>query len=163
MQKIYLIGFMGSGKSTIGKALARKLGKSYVDTDTFIEEKYGSIPEIFKNEGEETFRLYEIEALKATTTYDVISTGGGIVEKEENIQTMKKHGMIIYLHTSFKEISERLELDENRPLWNQDHEEKQKLFERRIPLYKKCSDHIVSTDHKSIEEVVEEIIAFVNV
>lgn len=163
MNRLYLIGFMGSGKSTIGLALAKHLGKSYVDTDTYIEEKYGNIQEIFQKQGEDIFRLYEIEALKATAAYDIISTGGGIVEKRENIQTMKENGTIIYLHTSFQEISNRLEQDENRPLWHQASEEKQKLFKRRIPLYKECSDHIVVTDHKSIDEVVQEIVALLNV
>lgn len=158
MKTIYLIGFMGSGKSTVGTELAKQLNITHIDTDDFIEDKHGSIPEIFKNNGEETFRSYEINALKETTNYKVVSTGGGIVEKKENYITMKNNGIIVYLHTSFNEISKRLGQDMNRPLWNKDLEEQQRLYNRRIPLYKECSDYVVSTDEKSIQQIVQKII-----
>lgn len=91
MQTIYLIGFMGSGKSTIGVRLADKLGKTYVDTDEFIvNTSQQKIADIFKNFGEDTFRNYETNALKEVSNYEVISTGGGIVEKNENLKIMQK-------------------------------------------------------------------------
>src|SRR5690625_3132536 len=104
---------MGSGKSTIGKDLANKLSKSYVDTDQYIVEKHQrEIADIFQKNGESTFRKYEIDALNSLSTYEVVSTGGGIVERDENLQTMEKNGFIFYLHASFEEISNRLEKDE---------------------------------------------------
>ncbi len=158
MGTIYLIGFMGSGKSTIGLALADKLEKTYVDTDQFIIETHQrEIADIFRVNGESTFREYETSALKDVSTYEVVSTGGGIVEKNENLQTMQKNGLIFYLHASFKEISSRLEKDETRPLWKSDVEDKLNLYHRRIPLYKKCADHIINTDGKSVDKIVQEI------
>src|SRR5690625_4351172 len=93
MKTIYLIGFMGSGKSTVGIALADKLEKTYVDTDQFIVDTHQQqIADIFQEFGENTFRNYETNALKEVSTYEVVSTGGGIVEKNENLQTMQKNG-----------------------------------------------------------------------
>lgn len=158
MKTIYLIGFMGSGKSTIGLALAKRLTKTYVDTDQLIvETKKQEIAEIFQIDGESVFRDYEIKALKDGSTYDVVSTGGGIIEKSENIQTMQKNGLIIYLHASFKEISNRLERDQTRPLWNNNIEDKLNLYNRRIQLYKKYADRIIETDGKLVSEIVQEI------
>lgn len=158
MNTIYLIGFMGSGKSTVGLKLAEKTSKTFVDTDQFIVETHQQeIADIFKVYGESTFRNYEMSALRDLSTYGVVSTGGGIVEKCENLQTMKKNGLIIYLHTSFEEISNRLERDKTRPLWNNNIEDKLNLYNRRIPLYKKYADHIVHTDGKLVEEIIQDI------
>lgn len=158
MKTIYLIGFMGSGKSTIGLALANKLNKTYVDTDQYIIDTHErEIADIFQENGENTFRDYEIDALKSVSNYEVVSTGGGIVEKNENLQTMQKNGIIIYLHASFNEISNRLEKDQTRPLWKNNIEEKQNLYNRRIPLYKKFANHMIDTDRKSVEEIVQKI------
>lgn len=158
MNTIYLIGFMGSGKSTIGKELAEVLSKKYIDSDDYIENKHQEkIPNIFKTKGEEVFRDYETVALKEVSAYDVVSTGGGIVEKEKNLKTMKNTGVVIFLKTSFEEVSSRLKDDINRPLWDNDIEGKIKLFNRRIPLYESYADYIINTDNKSIKEIVREI------
>src|SRR5699024_12102285 len=148
MQTIYLIGFMGSGKSTIGVRLADKLGKSYVDTDEFIvNTSQQKIADIFKNFGEDTFRNYETKAIKEVSNYEVVSTGGGIVEKSDNLQIMKNNGLIVYLHASFDEISNRLEKDQTRPLWKSNDEEKLKLYRRRLSMYKQYADR--SEEHTS--------------
>lgn len=163
MKTIYLIGFMGSGKSTVGIALADKLEKTYVDTDQFIVDTHQQkIADIFQEFGENTFRNYETNALKEVSTYEVVSTGGGIVEKNENIQTMQKNGLIIYLHASFKEIENRLENDQTRPLWKSDDEEKLKLYLRRLSMYEKYADHIIHTDKKTVNEIVQEIENYIN-
>lgn len=159
MNTIYLIGFMGSGKSTIGYALAKRLSKTYIDTDELIEDTYQEkIADIFKVDGEDVFRNYEINALKKASYYDVVSTGGGIVEREENFKTMKDTGTVVYLDTSFAEISHRLINDTGRPLWNNHLEEKLNLFNRRVSIYKKFTDYTVKTDNRSIEEIINEII-----
>jgi len=163
MKTIYLIGFMGSGKSTVGIALADKLEKTYVDTDQFIVDTHQQqIADIFQKFGENTFRNYETNALKEVSTYEVVSTGGGIVEKNENLQTMQKNGLIIYLHASFKEIENRLENDQTRPLWKSDDEEKLKLYLRRLSMYEKYADHIIHTDKKTVNEIVQEIENYIN-
>lgn len=149
---------MGSGKSTIGKEYAKKFEKTYVDTDDHIEKtQQQKISEIFESGGEEKFRIFETEALKQVFSYEVVSTGGGIVENIENLHVMKKNGIIIYLHTSFAEISKRLENDQSRPLWNNNIEGKINLYKRRIPLYRKFADYIIDTNEKEVDQIIGEI------
>src|SRR5690625_2116825 len=158
MKTIYLIGFMGSGKSTVGVQLADKLGRTYVDTDQFIVSTYQQkIADIFQKYGENTFRNYETNALKKVSNYEVVSTGGGIVEKSENLQIMQKNGLIFYLHASFNEIANRLEKVQTRPLWKSNDEEKLKLYHRRLSMYKQYADHIVHTDGKTVDDIIQEI------
>ncbi len=160
MNNIVLIGFMGSGKSSVGKKLAEQTHRTYIDLDQKIEEDTGDIiPNIFKNEGEEGFRKRETEVLRALSSRDdtVISTGGGIVERAENHDVLKAHGPVIYLHASFEEISARLEDDESRPLWSKPEAERKNLLEKRLPIYKGWANYLVQTDQKSIIDVVNEI------
>ncbi|WP_077326946.1 shikimate kinase [Virgibacillus siamensis] len=155
---IYLIGFMGSGKSTVGKILSNLMGSGYVDTDALIEEKYGPIPKIFSTYGENTFRSYETSVLKEVPNgAAVISTGGGIVERDENISFMKDNGVIVYLHTSFEQIQARLHNDTGRPLWNRDIQEKKNLFQKRIEIYRDCAGITITTDDKEPIMIAEEI------
>ncbi|WP_010530976.1 shikimate kinase [Lentibacillus jeotgali] len=159
MQTLYLIGFMGSGKSTVGRLLHEKLGGSYHDTDQMVVEKYGEIAAIFEQKGENQFRDYETEMLKETASENfVVSTGGGIIERKENGEFMKKNGLIIYLDTSFDEIGDRLGNDPVRPLWRKNDSEKQQLYKRRNKLYAGLADITVTTDQKSPYIVVEEIL-----
>lgn len=159
MSTIYLIGFMGSGKSTIGKALSRAMNGSYVDTDAYIEEKHQQhIKDMFAELGEDVFRTYESEALKELTSFDIVSTGGGIVEREENITVMRENGKIVYLQADFTDIIERLQHDDTRPLWNPDEIDSMKaLFERRQAMYKEAADITIHTSGKAILDIVEEI------
>lgn len=161
MTTIYLIGFMGCGKSTIGKALNRLTKRTYIDTDEYIQDKHQrEIKEIFATEGEDVFRTYESEALKELTTYDIISTGGGIVERKENINVMRKNGMIVYLKTSFHDIIERLQHDDTRPLWNPEQvDDMRKLFNRRIDMYEYAADIIINTSDKTVAEIAKKIVA----
>lgn len=167
MSLIYLIGFMGSGKSSVGKNLAYVLGTDFIDTDEFIERKYNrNIPNIFKVEGEVKFRGYETSALneisKKMSTDDVISTGGGIVETNENYETMNQSGDIIYLQTSLDEIYKRLIKDTNRPLWNNNDRAREALYNRRIAMYEEWSNYTVDTDGKTISEIIQEIEHIIN-
>lgn len=159
MKPIFLIGFMGSGKTTIGKELAHILSCTYKDTDHIVELNQGcAIASIFAHEGEAAFRDYETYALKQTLDARIISTGGGIIERSENRQFMKDNGTVIYLDANFDDINMRLQKDPTRPLWNHnDMNDKRKLFERRLPVYKQCADYIVNTHHRPIEEIVKDI------
>lgn len=119
MQAIYITGFMGAGKTTIGKALSDKLGIPVVDTDQRIEEKHGKlIRDIFAEEGEISFRQYESAMLQALPTSDIIiTTGGGIVESTNNRQWMSENGIVVYLYCDPYVIAERLSEDTTRPLF----------------------------------------------
>lgn|SRR5699024_6599988 len=159
MQTLYLIGFMGSGKSTVGKLLHDKLGGLYLDTDEMVVEKYGEIATIFEQKGEKQFRDYETEMLRETAGENfVVSTGGGIIERRENGKFMKSNGLVIYLDTSFDEIESRLGSDPTRPLWRKNDLEKQRLYQRRNKLYSELADITVVTDHKSPHIAVKGII-----
>ena len=159
MVNIYLIGFMGSGKSSVGKELATSLGVSFIDTDSYIEEvTQKSIPAIFAEQGEDGFRSHESDALERLSTKEaVIATGGGIIEIPENKDIMTKNGIIVYLHTNFDTISKRLQEDENRPLWNQDLDKRKALYERRLSLYRQFAHYVVETDDKEVETLIHEL------
>jgi len=113
---IYLIGMMGSGKSTVGEILAKKLGKQCIDLDKEIEKRVGeSIEYIFENEGELKFRYYETIELKKISNA-VVACGGGIILSNENLNFMKRNGQIIYLRATINELEKRLINSKNRPL-----------------------------------------------
>lgn len=151
---------MGSGKSSVGKQLAERLQKPFIDLDQSIEERNGkSIPDIFAEGGEASFRKYEAEALRAVKSKGaVIATGGGIIETPGNQAVMESSGEIIYLHTDFDTIIERLQEDPNRPLWNQDHTKRRALFEKRLPTYKQWADVTVNTTDRTVDEIVVQVV-----
>ncbi|MEQ6387930.1 shikimate kinase [Bacillaceae bacterium S4-13-58] len=160
MSTIYLVGFMGSGKSTVGKLLGERLGIDFYDLDEEIEKMTKqSIPEIFQKVGEEGFRRYESELLKniSSSKPKIIATGGGVVEKQANRIFMKENGIVIYLHTEFKSIEKRLENDENRPLWSKSFEGKKALYIRRLTLYEDCAHKKIHTDQLSPNTIAEKI------
>lgn len=159
MKSLYLTGFMGSGKTTIGKLLAEKLSLPVIDTDQFIEkELHKTIREIFETEGETRFREYEHQFLKQIPTENkIVTTGGGIILKSENREWMRKNGIVIYLHCDPEEIMHRLAGDNTRPLLDGD---KQKnilaIFTERSKSYQDA-DYIVDTTGKKPTEIVLEI------
>lgn len=162
MDTIYLIGFMGSGKTTIGKKLSQHMELELVDLDEYIEDKNKqTIKNIFAIEGEDAFRSYETQALFEAEN-GIIATGGGIIEKDVNRQFLQNEGTVIYLAVSFETIVERLKADENRPLWNANDEGKmEQLFNRRLALYEACADITVNVDKKSEAEITEEIVRLI--
>ncbi|MBB6454254.1 shikimate kinase [Salirhabdus euzebyi] len=162
MKSICLVGFMGSGKTTIGKELAKQLHIDFYDTDVEIEAwRKMSIPQIFEKEGEEYFRQYEAEILrKLPTNYAIIATGGGVVERKENRNWIKESLLGVYLKPTFDIISNRLTDDKSRPLWNKQEEEKRELFIRRIPLYEDCVK--ISIDIKTESTVKETVNTILN-
>ncbi|WP_047979928.1 shikimate kinase [Ornithinibacillus contaminans] len=154
MTKLYLIGFMGSGKTTLAKHISENFAIPYIDLDEAIEKRQGKkISVIFHEEGEAAFRKYETSALKEIANETIIATGGGVVEKEANIQWMKQTGIIIYIKTSLSEISRRLMDDTTRPLWkNGANHEREALYNRRKSMYASCADIVIDGTHLSLEK-----------
>jgi shikimate kinase len=161
MKAIFLTGFMGAGKTSVGKQLGKRLGLLVVDTDKMIEQKVGkSVNEIFAKEGESAFRKYERELLRTLPLENiVITTGGGMVIQKENRDWMKKHGIVIYLHCEPEEILRRLASDETRPLLKQPNKQEQikRLLTERLPYYQEAH-FMIHTTNKTIEEIVDDIV-----
>ncbi len=157
---IVLIGMRGSGKSTIGKELAKRLERNFIDLDEEIE-KYAnqSISEIVKNKGWDYFRTIEqkICTIFAKGKNLVIATGGGIVENEENIKNLKKSGIIIYLKCSPKICAERIK-NSNRPSLTGKNieEELEEIYKKRKEKYEKAAD-IVIENSKDLKHVLNKI------
>lgn len=161
---IALIGFMGTGKTVVGKAVAEKLGKDFVELDVLIEQKAGKpIPEIFQQEGEVAFRELEIEVIKrvAENKKQVIACGGGIVLNKINIDRLKKDSVIVYLTASPKVILKRVSDDrEERPLLQVTNPALtiQELLRFRKPFYERAADIKINTSRLDIGAVAEQII-----
>lgn len=164
MKNVILIGFMGSGKSTIGKILAQKLKFEWLDMDIEIEKgEQKPISQIFEEMGEGYFREIESEYLRKMTqqTNKVISTGGGIVLKEENRQLLKDVGTVIFLHADSSQIIENLKDDTKRPLLKGENPEEKiiRMLDEREANYLNTANIIIQTTGKSIDNVVEEIMS----
>lgn len=163
---IVLTGFMCTGKTSVGKSLAQKISFEYIDTDELIERFVGlKISEIFACYGENYFRDVESQIIQQVSKEDkkVISTGGGVVLRKENIDNLRKNGIIVNLTARPLTIFKRLKQQPGiRPLLNkpQPLEEIKKLLSQREEYYKDC-DIRINTDNLSIEKIVDEIINFV--
>ncbi len=160
MKNIYLVGFMGSGKSTIGNILAQKLNMKFVDVDTEIEKKEKmKISDIFKEKGEPYFRELEKKEIEKLIQKEnlVVSTGGGLGADLENMKKMKKTGTVIWLDVPLNIILERCKNDQNRPLLQQSIEDLKKLYENRKKVYSIADIHINVTN-QTPEEIVKEIL-----
>ena len=161
--RIFLIGPMGAGKTTIGKQLAQSLGMAFNDSDQEIQRRTGvDIPTIFEYEGEEGFRQREAQAIEQLTQVDnqVLATGGGAVLRPENRQHLSARGIVVFLACSPKQQYERTYRDRNRPLLqNGDPLGKlESLTAERDPLYRDTADYVVSTEGRSATSVSNEII-----
>ena len=159
---IILCGIMGVGKTSVGKKLEWLTGKKCVDTDEIIVKKYGKISDIFAEKGEPYFRDLETEVAKQLADKDglVVSTGGGFVLREENVNYIKKNGKIFYLRAELSTLVERVSGNDSRPLLQGGAEKKLKeLLPVRAPIYEKAADFIIDTDGKTVAEVANEIIA----
>ena len=162
-RNIILVGPMGSGKSTIGNILARKLNREFQDSDHYIEEKTGvDIARIFDIEGEQGFRERETNALKELLEADnrVIATGGGSVISEANQSLLRSRGYIIFLDTSVKQQMQRLRRDKKRPLLQTDNplERLEALLRERRPIYLELADLAVKTDKRQARMLASDII-----
>jgi shikimate kinase len=162
LKNIFLIGFMGAGKTSVGRALAKKLGLDFRDLDEMIKKELGmTIPDIFSTFGEDFFRNEESKALRSVARAEnqVIATGGGVVLREENWETMKKDGITIYLKASAEVLWSRVKSNTSRPLLQVGNpfEKLQELLFKRVSLYERA-DLIISTENISPGDVAEKII-----
>ena len=153
---------MGAGKSTIGKRLARSLGKDFKDSDHEIESRTGvNIATIFDIEGEEGFRNREQQIIDELTSKKniVLATGGGVILRQVNRQNLMARGTVIYLQTSVGQQLARTRHDKNRPLLaTKDPEARlSELMKIREPLYLEVADMTIDTDHRHSNQVVNEI------
>ncbi len=158
---IVLIGFMGSGKSSVGRVLSDKLSFEFIEMDVLVLQKSGrgNINEIFEKDGEPAFRKLEQEVAEGLQNKNnaVISTGGGVVENSVIMDYLGKNGRIIFLSVPFAEIKKRLKDLNDRPLFKNKYKAEE-LYISRESLYDKYADIKVPTDGKSIDAVANEII-----
>lgn len=160
---IYLIGFMGTGKSSVSKCLEDLIGKKVYDLDNMIEEEAGKkIADIFSEGGESVFRDMETKVLYSTKRMDyaIISCGGGTVLRKENVQFMKEHGTIVLLTATAATVLERVKDSKDRPILNGNMNEEyiETLMEKRRDIYKKSADITIETDNKSVLEIANEVV-----
>jgi shikimate kinase len=172
---IFLTGFMGSGKSTIGPILANTLGFTYLDVDQHIEKKTNKrVVEIFSSEGEQAFRALEREALLELTEFNhyVISLGGGAIANEENCQLVIQKGILVYLKLSPDEIIRRVQYRSDRPMLKDERGNKLSplelrhrvldLMTRREQFYARA-DVVITADNMRVGETVDEIVKSIHV
>ncbi len=153
----------GCGKTTIGRILAEELNKHFVETDYLITQKVGmSIPEIVKKHGWDYFRKEESEIAQEVSelTNAVISTGGGVILNQKNVESLKTKGKLIYLKATVETLLTRIGVDPNRPALTDKKnlkEELEQLLLERKGLYEQAADEIIETDDLTVDEVVDQI------
>ncbi len=167
---IVLIGFRGTGKSTVGKLLANRLERDFIDSDKYIEDSTGkTIKRIFEEEGEEGFRKIETDVITKLSRMDnkIISAGGGVILKEDNVKNLKSNGFLVLLEATPKIIHNRIIQDEKttqqRPSLTDKtplDEIKHLLEQRKVP-YKNAADYTINTSYVACEDIVNEIITVI--
>ena len=164
---IVLIGYRGTGKSTVGKLLAMRLGRQFVSTDEeIIRRAKRTIPEIVAQEGWEYFRDLESEVCREFAGRDrlVIDTGGGAILRTQNVEALKKSGTLFWLTASVGTITKRIGRDNQRPSLTGSKsfvDEIQDVLRERTPKYQAASDHVITTDDRSIKQLVEILLTLV--
>ncbi|KXH87452.1 shikimate kinase [Sporosarcina sp. HYO08] len=160
MKKVYLIGYMGSGKNAIGKRLSFATKMPFYDMDREIEKKMGmSIPEIFNTYGEAYFRDLETDFLRNFRTEAcIIATGGGVPMRSENREILRKTGLVFFLNASFRDIWRRIANGKNRPIVLQStRTELEALYLERKPQYVRAAHFKVETEHRTLREITKYI------
>ena len=162
MNKIFLVGPMGAGKSAVGRQLARLLHLEFIDSDEEIEMRTGvDISFIFEKEGEDGFRKREVKVIDELSQKDgvVLATGGGAIADAESRNRLGARGYVIYLYTSVKQQLERTQRDRSRPMLEKGDPEKvlEELMTNRDPLYREIADLVVETDGRRVQTVAREI------
>jgi shikimate kinase len=159
---IVLIGMRGSGKTTVGKLLAEKLGKKFIEMDELIAQRVGrGIPEIVAQYGWGKFREAETEITREVAELDnvVNATGGGVVTREENVRELKRKGKLVWLKADMGTLLRRIGDNQSRPslTGKPPQEDLAVVLAERAPIYQRCADVIIDTEDKSPEEVAEAI------
>jgi shikimate kinase len=162
MTNVFLVGPMGSGKSAVGRQLARRLGLRFIDSDEEIRARTGvDIPYIFEREGEAGFRLREAEVIDALTREDgiLVATGGGAILDPGSRARLRERGRVVYLRTSVDQQLARTRRSNDRPLLDNPDPRGTlaRLFEQRAPLYLEVAEIVVDTDGRKVKSVVEQI------
>ena len=165
MNHIFLIGFMGCGKSAVSTYLSEHYNMDVVEMDEeIVRREKMNIPQIFECKGEPYFRDVESQILQELETQNqkVVSCGGGAVLREKNVEFMKNNGMVVLLTAEPETILERVKNDNNRPLLKDNYSVKyiRELLEKRSSPYKKAADVIIKTDNKDISEICKEILEY---
>lgn len=159
-KNVILTGMMGSGKTTVGKELATVLNYDFIDLDEVIENKYGKITDIFSQKGEKYFREIETQELKNFENQSnfVLSTGGGVILKDENIKILKDLGQVFYLSAKSETIYNRIKNQKHRPLLNTQNPKNtiEEILSKRLEKYEKSGEKII-TDSKNAKEIAGEI------
>jgi shikimate kinase len=164
---IVLIGYRGTGKSTVGRQLAVRLGRALVSTDTeIVKRAQRTIPEIVGQEGWEYFRDLESEICRELAGRDqiVIDTGGGAILRQKNVEALKKNGTVFWLTASVETIVKRIGGDNQRPSLTGTKsfvDEIQDVLQERTPKYQAAADHIIVTDGRSINQLMETVLGLV--
>ncbi|MES2049242.1 MAG: bifunctional shikimate kinase/3-dehydroquinate synthase AroKB [Pseudomonadota bacterium] len=161
---IFLVGLMGSGKTTVGRALAKQLNKRFVDSDHEIEARTGvSIPVIFEIEGEASFRQREADVIRDLTAQDgiVLATGGGAILNAQSRQYLHERGTVVYLRAAINSILQRTRYDKNRPLLRTPDPRKklEELAEQREPLYQEIAHLVIDTGRPNVQFLMQSILA----
>ncbi len=164
LRRVFLVGPMGAGKTTIGRQLAGSLGLGFADSDAEIEARTGAdIPWIFDVEGEAGFRDREEAVIAEMTSWNdlVLATGGGAVLRPANRQVLAERGFVVYLRTTLEEQLRRTRKDRNRPLLQTPDPEGalRRLFAERDPLYRAVADLVIDTDSSSPKTVAQRVLA----
>lgn len=158
MKRIYLVGFMGCGKSAVGRRLSFLLKVPFYDMDKEIVRQTGmAIPEIFAQFGEEHFRDLETQFLK-NFVHDncIVSTGGGVSMREENRKIMRATGLVLFLDAPFREIWRRIHKDPNRPIVrNSTREEIEAIFKKRYRFYKEAAHITIRTEFRTLRQITQ--------
>lgn len=159
---IFLVGLMGAGKTTIGKLLAKRLKKTFIDTDHEIEHRTGvRIPLIFELEGEAGFREREAALIRELTQRQdiVLATGGGAILRHENRDALAQNGTVVYLNAKIEDLWQRTQHDKNRPLLQtQDPKAKlTELFIQRDPLYREIAHMIITSGQQNVQHAAREL------
>ena len=159
---IILVGMMGAGKTTVGKLLAKQLGKTFIDSDEEIQRRTGvTIPHIFDVEGEAGFRMRESGVIQELLKQDniVLATGGGAIISAQNRAMMKQNGLVVYLKSSVHDLWQRTRHDHNRPLLQTENPRArlQELHDQRDPLYMEAADMVIHTGKQSVQVLLERL------
>lgn len=160
---VILVGMMGSGKTTMGRALAKQLDRQFVDSDEEIQHRTGvTIPHIFDVEGESGFRARESSVIADLVKREnmILATGGGAVLMEQNRAEMRQNGIVIYLKASVHDLWQRTRHDRNRPLLQTDdpHAKLTELFQQRDALYQQVADIVIQSGKLSVHTLMLQVV-----